>query len=88
MKHRCLVLRAALFAVSCYFLLWFCAWAVHFRLPREIFAITLALICLAAEMFASYLMLRQLWRWSGAVTERFFKDKAATKAESLLVEHR
>ena len=35
MKHRCLILRAALFAVGCYFLLWFCAWVIHFRLPSR-----------------------------------------------------
>lgn len=88
MKHRALILQTALFALSCYFLLWFCVWAVHFRFPREIFAITVALICLAAEVFAAYFILRQLWRWSGVMTRRFFKEKKSMNAEILLTEQR
>ena len=88
MRHRSLILQTALFAVNCYVLLWFCVWAIHFRIPRALFAITVALICLTAETLAAYFVLRQLWRWSGVVTRRFLKNKKGTAAEVLLTEQR
>ena len=86
MKLRSLILRSALFAVGCYLLLWLCVWVIRFPIPRAIFAIMVSLICLGAEAFAGYFVLRQLWRWSGAVTQRLFKDKDEITAEALLTQ--
>lgn len=72
-----LVLQTSLFSASCFFLLWFCAWMVRFPLPRELFATLLAVLFLGAEVFAGYLVLRQLWRWSGRATEKVLKLKPA-----------
>jgi len=86
MKQRGLILRAALFAAGCYLLLWFCVWVIRFPIPRAIFAIMVSLFCLGAEAFAGYVVLRQLWRWSGAVTQRLFKDKAEVTPEVFLAQ--
>ena len=86
MKQRGLILRAGLFAAGCYLLLWFCVWIIRFPIPRAIFAIMVSLICLGAEAFAGYVVLRQLWRWSGAVTQRLFEDKDEITAEALLTQ--
>ena len=86
MKQRSLILQAALFAVGCYLLLWFCVWVIRFPIPRAIFAIMVSLICLGAEGLAGYAVLRQLWRWSGALTQRLFKDKAEVTPEVFLAQ--
>lgn len=64
MKHRVLALQSVIFATSCYCVAVLVAVAVRFPAGRLLFSISLALICVAAEIFSGYLVLRQLWRWS------------------------
>jgi hypothetical protein len=42
--------------------------AVRFPAGRLLFSIVLALICVMAEIFSGYVVLRQLWRWSSRAT--------------------
>jgi hypothetical protein len=71
MKNRLLGMQAVLFATSCYFLVFAFAWAARFTAFRMLVAITVALVCLAAEAYSGYLILRQLWKWC-AVGVRIF----------------
>ena len=64
MKHRALALQFVVFATSCYCVAVVFAFAVRFPAGRLLFSIVLALICVAAEVFSGYVVLRQLWRWS------------------------
>jgi hypothetical protein len=64
MKHRALALQSVVFATSCYCLAALFAVAVRFPAGRLLFSIVFALICVAAELFSGYVVLRQLWRWS------------------------
>jgi hypothetical protein len=64
MKHRALALQSVVFATSCYGLAILFAVAVRLPAGRLLFSIVLALICVAAELFSGYVVLRQLWRWS------------------------
>jgi len=76
-KGSNLIMQTACFSVSCFFLLWFCAWVIRFSIPREIFAILIAVVYIGAEIYVAYLVLRRLWRWSGKATRQGFKDQAA-----------
>jgi hypothetical protein len=64
MKHRVLALQSVVFATTCYCVAFLVAVAVRFPAGRLLFSIVLALICVVAEIFSGYVVLRQLWRWS------------------------
>ena len=67
MRTRILGAQAIFFATSCYFLVFVFAWAARFAAFRMLVAITVALVCLAAEAYSVYIILRQLWKWCGVV---------------------
>ena len=68
MKHRVLAFQSIVFATSCYCLALLFVIAVRFPAGRLLFSILLALICVMAEIFSGYVVLRQLWRWSARAT--------------------
>jgi len=76
MKNWMLGLQAILFATSCYFLAFAFAWAARFAAFRMLVAITVALVCLAAEAYSGYLILCQLWKWCGVGVRTFFKPES------------
>jgi hypothetical protein len=82
MKHRALALQSVVFATSCYCLASLFAVAVRFPAGRLLFSIVFALICVAAELFSGYVVLRQLWRWSAkaAIVLLLRKQEMATAA--------
>jgi uncharacterized protein YacL len=75
MKHRVLALQSVVFATSCYCVAVLVAVAVRFPAGRLLFSIVLALICVVAEIFSGYLVLRQLWRWSARVASALLMRK-------------
>jgi hypothetical protein len=64
-KHRALALQSIVFATSCYCLAVLFAVTVRSPAGRLLFSIVVALICVAAEVLSGYVVLWQLWRWSG-----------------------
>jgi hypothetical protein len=76
MKNRILGLQAVLFAASCYLLAFAFAWAARFAAFRMLFAIAVALVCLASETYSGYIILRQLWRWCGVGVRIFFRPES------------
>jgi hypothetical protein len=53
-----------------------------------LFSIVLALICVAAELFSGYVVLRQLWRWSAraAIALLIRKQEMVTAAATTDIE--
>jgi hypothetical protein len=82
MKHRVLALQSVIFATSCYCLAILFAVAVRFPTGRLLFSIVLALICVVAEIFSGYVVLRELWRWSAKAASVLLmrKQEIATAA--------
>jgi hypothetical protein len=76
MKNRLLGLQAALFATCCYLLVCAFAWAARLAAFRMLVAITVALVCLAAEAYSSYIILRQLWKWCGVGVRILFRPES------------
>jgi hypothetical protein len=76
MRNRILGLQAILFTTSCYCLMLAFAWAARFAAFRMLFAITVALVCLAAEAYSGYIILRQLWKWCGAGVRILFRPES------------
>ena len=64
MRTRELFLQSLLFTSSCLMLLFLLSIAVHFPVGRVLFAVLIAVICLAAECFALFKLGQFLWRWS------------------------
>jgi hypothetical protein len=79
MKNRILGLQTILFATSCYFLVFAFAWAARFAAFRILVAITVALVCLAAEAYSGYIILRQLWKWCGVGVRIFVRPESVAK---------
>jgi len=74
MKHRALILQALIFAAVCYGLLFIFVWGIHFPMVRMFVAVFVALLFVAAEAYAAYVIMRQLWQWSGAGARRLLKE--------------
>ena len=64
MRTRELFLQSFFFTSSCLTLLFLLSIAVHFPVGRVLFAVLIAVICLAAECFALFKLAQFLWRWS------------------------
>lgn len=75
MKNRLLGMQAVLFATSCYFLVFAFGWAARFAAFRMLVAITVALVCLAAEAYSGYIILRQLWKCCGVGVRRLLRPE-------------
>ena len=88
MKHRALILQAVIFAAVCYCLLLTFVWGIHFPIFRLFVSIVVALLFLAAEAYAGYVITRQLWHWSGAGARRFLKKAPEPAAVAVLTEER
>lgn len=79
MSNRILGVQAVLFATSCYVLAFAFAWAARFAAFRMLVAITVALVCLAAEAYSGYLILRQLWKWCGVGVRLLFRSESGAQ---------
>jgi hypothetical protein len=86
MKNRVLRLQAVFFTVSCYCLTLVFVWAVRFPAFRMLFSITVALVCLVAEVYSGYVVVRQMWKWCGAGVRLFLKEVPETAAAPVLTE--
>ena len=52
--------------------------AVHFELARLLLSITVAGVCLVAELYVIFKILHRFWKWSGIMTGALFKTVSIT----------
>jgi hypothetical protein len=86
MKNYVLTLQTILFTVLCYGLMLALMWTVRFPAVRILYSITVALVCLAAEIYSGYVIVRQLWKWCGAGARLFLKQVPETATAPSLTE--
>jgi hypothetical protein len=82
-------LQGVLFAITSLALLFSLSIAVHFPIGRLLFAVLVAGICLCAECFALFKLLRLLFRWSSKAAVVILRSRhREDPAQGLLTETR
>ncbi|MGH9604669.1 MAG: hypothetical protein ACRD3N_03100 [Terracidiphilus sp.] len=78
MNYR-LALQSVFFVVEGLLLVLAFSAALHFEVPRLLFAIGVGALCVFAELFVLVKVARRLWKWSGRLAAAFVRDGSATR---------
>ena len=87
MNRWALIVQSVIFSAGVFVLLLLLSVAVHFPLGRVVFAVMVSGICLAAELFALFRLMRWMWKLSYRLSDAILrKAHPAAASPTLLTE--